>query len=159
MTTSEDELNVTFEELYLTHFQSVFRVAYLLGRDGAIAEEATQEAFARALARWDRLAGQPWAVGWVSKTATNLVRRWAKGQRAEGEDSRVTEPDVEGRIDLWRAISRLPRRQQQALLLHYVYDLQLTEIGRVMGCRVGTVKAHLARARHTLEGAMEVSDA
>jgi DNA-directed RNA polymerase specialized sigma24 family protein len=34
--------------------------------------------------------------------------------------------------------------------LFYVEDLSIPQIAAVLGCAEGTVKAHLAKARHTL---------
>ena len=48
------------------------------------------------------------------------------------------------------SIGALPMKQRTAFLLHRVHGLPLDEAAAVMGCRVGTVKAHLFRATHTL---------
>jgi DNA-directed RNA polymerase specialized sigma24 family protein len=53
----------------------------------------------------------------------------------------------------------LPRRQQEAVLLHYAADLPLWDVAGAMKCEEGTVKAHLAKAREALrrmrEGALD----
>lgn len=49
-----------FERTYREEFIRVFRTVYLLSYDEKAAEDATQEAFARALERWPRLRDQPW---------------------------------------------------------------------------------------------------
>ncbi|MBA3551908.1 MAG: sigma-70 family RNA polymerase sigma factor [Actinobacteria bacterium] len=147
-----------FEELYRANHSVVFRAAYLLSGRREIAEDATQEAFARALERWSRLGGQPWVAGWVMSTALNEVRRsWRRRGAASPTDVGEGLPGGEDAIDLWRGIRRLPRRQQEAVVLHYVADRPLGEVAAVMGCQVGTVKAHLSRARKVLARAMEVT--
>lgn len=60
-----------FEDLYRSEAQTVFCAVFLQCRDRAVAEDATQEAFARGLERWDRLRGQVWAIGWAITTALN----------------------------------------------------------------------------------------
>src|SRR5437763_1507062 len=62
-------------ELYASEHDRAFRVGLALGHDRGRAEDATQEAFARALERWTRLRERPWAGGWVMSTALNVVRR------------------------------------------------------------------------------------
>ena len=42
---------------------------------------------------------------------------------------------------------KLPRRQAQATVLHYVDQLSIEEIAEVMGVSPGAVKAHLHKAR------------
>ena len=62
---------------------------------------------------------------------------------------RLTESLAE-RNEVWAAVRRLPRRQAQAVALHYVGGLTLDEIGEALGCSTGTVKSHLHRARTRL---------
>ena len=47
---------------------------------------------------------------------------------------------------LSEAIHVLPMKQRTAFVLHHLNGLSLEEASQVMGCRVGTVKAHLFRA-------------
>ncbi|MBI4259394.1 MAG: sigma-70 family RNA polymerase sigma factor [Actinobacteria bacterium] len=138
-----------FQELYREEFPAVFRAAHALCGDRALAEDAAQEAFARALERWSRLRDRPWAAGWVVTTALNVARRALRRRPDAPADARVqVEPD--DRLDLVRAIRRLPRRQQEAVVLRYVTDLPVAEVARAMGVEEGTVKSHLARARAAL---------
>jgi RNA polymerase sigma-70 factor (sigma-E family) len=140
-----------FEELYRAEFAAVFRSAYALCGDRGLAEDAAQEAFARALARWRRLQDRPWAAGWVVTTALNVVRR-ALRRRPVGPavGGSAEEEDREERMDVVRAIGGLPPRQQEVVVLHYVADLPVAEIAQAMGIEEGTVKSHLSKAREAL---------
>jgi RNA polymerase sigma factor (sigma-70 family) len=147
-----------FEEIYRAEQSVVFRAAFLLSGNREIAEDATQEAFARALERWSRLRDRPWVSGWVMRTALNEVRRSWRRRRTESPSEQAADsPETDEAMDLWRGIRRLPRRQQEAVVLHYVGDLPLSKVAAAMGCRVGTVKAHLSRARGVLAITLEVS--
>ena len=64
-----------FVELYEREHERVFQVTFALCQDRDVAEDATQEAFARALERWARLRDRPWVGGWVMSTALNVARR------------------------------------------------------------------------------------
>jgi hypothetical protein len=64
-----------FEQMYRAEYGSVFRAVYLLCGDRAMAEDATQEAFARGLERWRRIEGRSWATGWIVTTALNITRQ------------------------------------------------------------------------------------
>ena len=55
-------------------------------------------------------------------------------------------------LALSAAIGELPDQQRTAFLLHHVHGLPLVEAADVMGCRVGTVKAHVFRATERLRG-------
>jgi RNA polymerase sigma factor (sigma-70 family) len=138
-----------FQDLYEREYGAVFRAAYVLCGDVEAAEDSTQEAFARCLERWGRLKDQTWVGGWVTSTALNHARRGLRRRRGAPEE-RDAEHDVDASLDLWRGIRGLPKRQQQAVMLHYAGDMAVSEVARVMGCDEGTVKAHLARARAAL---------
>jgi RNA polymerase sigma-70 factor, ECF subfamily len=147
-----------FEALYEREFAPVFRATFLLCGDRAAAEDATQEAFARALVRWRRLEGQPWAAGWVMTTAMNAVRRSMRRRPTPDDDPRWAAADPDARLDVRDAIGRLPARQQHAVALHYLLDLSVDDTAAAMGVTSGTVKVHLARARAALGGSLRDDD-
>ena len=62
------------------------------------------------------------------------------------------------RLDVRAAVRRLPARQQEAVVLHYLLDLPVTDTAAAMGCDQGTVKTHLSRARAALLTALSVDD-
>ena len=76
--------------------------------------------------------------------------RRARLLRPEASD----DPNVEETIDLWARVKDLPRRQQEAVVLHYRMGLSVEEVAHVMDCREGTVRTHLARAREVLRAAL-----
>jgi predicted RNA polymerase sigma factor len=94
--------------LYKKEGQAVFSAVFLLCRNRALAEDATHEAFARALERWDRLGTKAWAAGWVTTTALNVARRSLRHRPLALSSCQQEEPDDE--LDLWSAVRRLPRR-------------------------------------------------
>jgi RNA polymerase sigma factor (sigma-70 family) len=143
-----------FVELYEREHERVFQVTFALCRDRGLAEDATQEAFARALERWGRLRDRPWVGGWVMSTALNASRRMLR-RRPPAFSVPTASPDHELATELWDVVRRLPRRQREAVVLHYVVDLNLSETAAVMGCREGTVKAHLSSARQALRQHLE----
>jgi RNA polymerase sigma-70 factor (ECF subfamily) len=149
-----------FVQLYQAEHGRVFRATWAFCGDRAIAEDATQEAFMRALERWPQLREQPWVTGWVTSTALNAARRLQRRRRwlrwaetAPGEAAAGA--DESGSVELWQVVRALPRRQREAVALHYLADLPVARVARLMGCREGTVKAHLAHAREALRGQLE----
>jgi RNA polymerase sigma-70 factor (ECF subfamily) len=157
---SPDEAD--FRQVYEQAFPIVYRVAYRFSGRRETAEDAAQEAFARAFERWGRLRREPWIVGWIVNTTLNILRR--TGRRApefsrEAQELGSPETELESALDLWRAIRELPKRQAQAVVLHYIIDLPVVQVADVMGCREGTAKAHLDRGRHRLARLLEPSEA
>jgi RNA polymerase sigma-70 factor (ECF subfamily) len=125
--------------------------------DLAEAEDAVQEAFARAVnhARTFRNTDNPEA--WLRVVAINVARsRWRRMQRWAGLLPRLapgasyddnTTPD---RVALLEALKRLPATQREAITLHHLADLQVSEIAAQLGVPTGTVKARLSRGRAAL---------
>jgi RNA polymerase sigma-70 factor, ECF subfamily len=66
-------------------------------------------------------------------------------------------PSTDGGFDqefARRALLTLPPKFQTVLSLHYLEGLDLKAVATVLGCRVGTVKSRLARAREALREAL-----
>jgi RNA polymerase sigma-70 factor (ECF subfamily) len=143
--------------MYEEEFANVYRAVLMLCGDRAVAEEATQEAFARALARWRRLRSHPRPAGWVVTTAMNVARRQLR-RRPEVTTAEPTARDADAELDLRAAIADLSERQQQAVVLHYLLDLSVEETASVMSCDAGTVKTHLSRARTALGRTLDHED-
>ena len=59
-------------------------------------------------------------------------------------------------MDLWDALSRLPRRERTAVVLHYFVDLPQHDVAHMMGVAPGTVAAMLHAARKKLRVGFEV---
>jgi RNA polymerase sigma-70 factor (ECF subfamily) len=146
-----------FRAMYEREFPSVYRAVYVLCRDPSLAEEAAQEAFARALARWRRLRRHPSVAGWITTTALNVARRSLR-KRELLHAPPPAEPDREARMDLASGIRRLPARQQEAVLLYYLLDLSVAQTAAAMEVDPGTVKTHLSRARIALAESLAVDD-
>lgn len=144
-----------FEEFFAAHYSRVRRALTLAFGSGEVAEDAAQEAFIRACAKWSRVRAMPRPHGWVFVTATNIgrdhVRRAIRRQDAEGR-RRVHEPArdiaiaVVAYVDVREALEGLAPRQRMAVILRYLGDLTNEEVAQAMGCSVGTVKSTLHSA-------------
>jgi RNA polymerase sigma factor (sigma-70 family) len=128
-----------------------YRVAFRLLGDREDSRDVTQEALARAYARWRTVAGYDEA--WVARVATNLaIGRWRKRRPTVPIDDRYagtqTDPAVAAleRYGLVQILRRLPRRQREVVALRYLADLPEREVARVLKTTVGSVKQHAHRA-------------
>lgn len=144
-----------FEDFYAAEYDRVFSSSYVFCRDREAALDATQEAFARAFARWRRLDEEEWAGAWVTTTALNVLRRrFRREKRSVAASEQNTTSYSSSSVDLIDALRALPTRQRQAATLFYVADLPVAVVARSMGLSEGTVKAHLSRARDALRKKM-----
>jgi RNA polymerase sigma factor (sigma-70 family) len=152
MTTDEDG----FDEWYLRESPRLLALVSLAVGDRWLAEDATAEAFARALERWGSVRDLRSPSGWVYTVALNQVRttlrrrgverRFLLRHRTPPEVPPPPEPDVV----LWGAVARLPPRERLIVVFRYVGDLPEADIARALGITRGTVSSTLHSARHRL---------
>jgi RNA polymerase sigma-70 factor (ECF subfamily) len=152
-----------FEQFYSGSYARLVIIALGFTRDLAEAEEVVQEAFLRAYARQSRLAGVHNPEAWVCTVAMNVARRrhrrrvmadrlLLRGARDRAGSGRATDPSaLTEHADLMAAIAELPDDQRQAVVLHYLADLPVTEVAVRTGVAVGTVKSRLFRARAAMQ--------
>jgi RNA polymerase sigma factor (sigma-70 family) len=126
------------------------RVAFRLLGDGHEAEEAGQEALARAYVRWSRV--EPYAEAWVARVAANLAldrhRARARAHRHRGDVVLVAPDGAEPlalRLELVAGLRALPRRQREVVVLRYLADVSEAATAELLGCTPGTVKQHASR--------------
>jgi RNA polymerase sigma-70 factor (ECF subfamily) len=131
----------------------------------AAAEDAVQEALARAWERSTRGETIDSLPGWVAVVAMNLLRsrlrrlgaelratdRVAARQRS-GSAASGWPPDEQ--VDLEAALRTLPRRQREALILHYFAGLGVAEIAHALRIRESAAKSVLHRGRRSLAAAL-----
>ena len=122
-----------------------------------MAREPCSEAFARASLHWSRVRGYHAPEAWVRRVALNYalsgLRRARYRRRAMerlGQADETVPAATAEVVDMVAALRRLPPRQREVLVLYYVVELPVEEIGRHLRLPVGTVKSRLARGRATL---------
>jgi RNA polymerase sigma factor (sigma-70 family) len=153
----------SFDALFASERGRVVATVFALAGSAAVAEEITQEAFLRLHLHWGKVSRYDRPDQWVRRVAVNLAvsrrRRRTNEEHALrrlGGRTNVVALPLDTRDDaLWAAVRALPKRQAQAVALHYVADLPVAEIAAVLGCSTGTVQTHLFRARQTLSGVVD----
>ena len=146
----------TFEDRFSGLFGSAYRVAFMIVGDRAEAEDIAQEALARALVRWKRLAGheEAWVVRVASNLALDRVRTTTRQRRHRPEANHVPGP-VADRVDLQRALASLSKRQREVVVLRFLVGHTEAEVADALGCSVGSVKQHSSRGMAALRAAMQ----
>ena len=94
-------------------------------------------------------------LAWLYRIAAHTVSNWVRRQRRHagpltGEPASSTttlSDEVQRARD---ALSSLPSSLQEIVSLHYLAGLTVAEVAEVVGCRPGTVKSRLSRARERL---------
>jgi RNA polymerase sigma-70 factor (ECF subfamily) len=158
-----------FEQIVARHQAVAFRVAFVLCRDAAEAEEAAQDGFVKAFAALGRFrAGaplRPWLLTIVANEARNRARSAARrrrlterlGNEAEAAPASPEDLVVGGARDaeLRAAIARLDDHDREVLWLRFFADLSEAETAAALGVRRGTVKSRTSRALARLRATIE----
>ena len=156
-----------FGTLYRRFYPALATHIYRRTGDVHATEDLVAEVFLtvlRVLPRY-RYRGVPLRF-WLLRIATNVVNRWARRQRRgastmqEARQAECPDPAAPhtGEIDVehaQRALAALKPKHQAVLSLHYLEGLAIREVAVVLGCREGTVKSRLARARDALRDRLQ----
>lgn len=124
--------------------------------DRAVAEELAQDALVELCRAWPDIR-DPQA--WVTTVALRRAASWWRRRGAElramrrhGPQMASSQPEpVEDRLDVIDAVARLPRRQQEALLLRFYAGFDVAATAAALGCAEGTVTSLTHRALRRLE--------
>ncbi len=154
--------------LFGVHYRSLVRLAYLLLADASAAEEIVQDAYVGLHRRWRGLRDVDKALAYLRTTVVNRSRSALRHRRvvdryiATVTDLDNATPSAETtvlsrmrRADMIAALSELPTRQREALVLRYYGELSESEIADTMGCSRGAVKSHTARGMAALRSGTE----
>jgi RNA polymerase sigma-70 factor (ECF subfamily) len=157
-----------FERIYRANVGRVHALALRLTADRQRAEELVQDAFVRAWEKLGSFRGESSFPTWMHRLTVNvflLSTRTAKRREAR-EEGHAEVPDLpivandgglgpEGRMDLERAIARLPEGARTAFVLHELQGYSHEEIASLTGVAAATIRAQLFRARRRLMEALD----
>jgi RNA polymerase sigma-70 factor (ECF subfamily) len=145
---------VAFARLVASHHADMARVAYAIVGDRALAEDAMQSAWVRA---WRRLGSvrdpgrvRPWLIAIAVNEARQVVRRRRRTVVTQLDlaypAAERTDPAVGiGRLDLDRALARLPTDDRALIALRYLLGFDAGEIGAITGRSASGTRARLSR--------------
>ena len=152
------------EDLYAAHWTQLVRLAVLLVRDVGTAEEVVQDSFVAVHGRWDRLRDHDRALAYLRQAVVNrsrsvlrhrtVVDRHVRAEAARPSADPSSDPGVTTarRDAVLTALSHLPARQREVLVLRHYLDLSEAEIADTLGISRGSVKAHASRGSAALRG-------
>jgi len=161
-----------FEVFYDRHGGAAYSLAYrIVGEPGA-AEDVTQEAFIsiwRSGARFDRTRGsvRSWMLSIVRNRAIDSLRSGgAKAPKLTFDDDAVLEQRPSGELteeeamrretasEVRGALGQLPGEQSKVIELAYFGGFSQSEIARMLGVPLGTVKGRMRLGLEKIRGEM-----
>jgi len=154
-----------FEEIYHLHHKRVYSICFRMVRNASQAEDLTQEVFIQLFRKLHTFRGESSFTTWLHRMTVNQVlmhfrRRVVKTEKIT-DDGSIPVRIVSGtenprrmavidRIALNQAIGQLPTGYRMVFILHDLEGFDHFEIGKMLGCAVGTSKSQLHKARQRL---------
>ncbi len=149
----------SFGELCGLYYRPMVAIAYSVLGDHQLAEDAAQEAFARALSTLHRLRRPERFGAWLARICRNLAVGMARAHGRDGKAGDVwslparPEEDEVG-LAVRRSLGRLKARDREVIVLKYYDNLSHDQIAAVLRLSPAAVHGRLQRARRRLAGVM-----
>jgi len=152
----------------LDYCDSIFRICLGFTKNPWDAEELMQEVYLRALDKIESLQDHSHAKIWLFRIARNTCLNFVRKQRMSRIFfSKVASTDTETenperkmiRSEFFehfkKAVSNLPNKQKDVLILKTYGNLSYKEISEVLRINEGTVMSRLNRARQAIKAQIE----
>jgi len=151
-----------FESLYHSHAARIYTLACRMAGSPEDGEDLLQEIFLQAYRKIGTYKGDATIGTWLYRLArhhclddvrSRAARMKTLTDTLDGDHSyqplaRRETPDI--RLDLERAIERLPDGCREAFVLHDIEGLDHKEVGKLLGVAEGTSKSQVFKARAKL---------
>jgi RNA polymerase sigma-70 factor, ECF subfamily len=151
-----------FEEVYRAHAGRLYSLTCRMLGNPTDAEDLLQDIFLAAHRKLDSFRGEAALGTWLYRLATNLCldhlrsRTGRTNQLTDALDDEPSVPDDASRrlaeravtrMDLERALAKLPEGCRAAFILHDVEGLEHREVAEALGIAEGTSKSQVHKAR------------
>lgn len=154
-----------FGEIFRRHKDRMWAVAVRICRDRELAADSVQDAFLTAYRRADTFRGDAAVTTWLHRIVVNACLDRLRRARPT---SSLTDRDLPGardehaqtdvRLDVRRALERIPEPQRIALILVDMHGLAVAEAAEVLDVPVGTIKSRCSRGRAAMAELLGRSD-
>ncbi|WP_109505999.1 SigE family RNA polymerase sigma factor [Nocardioides speluncae] len=141
-----------FSEFVHASWPSLYRTAYLMLGEHALAEDLVQTSLAKTYASWRHIRELAAAPAYARKVMFNTAASWFRQRGWRNELPTLSLPergyDVEhaDRPTIIGTLRQLPPRQRAVVVLRYYEDLSVADAAAALGCTEGTVKSQTADA-------------
>ena len=153
-----------FETLYREHAARLYTLACRMAGSREDGEDLLQEIFLQAHRKLGSFKGDSSIGTWLYRLALNHCLDYVRSRRAKMNKLTETldadtsfEPTARrdtpiARMDLERAVERLPEGCREAFVLHDVEGFDHKEVADLLGIAEGTSKSQVFKARMKLRG-------
>ena len=147
-----------FDQLIATCMDDLYRYAYWLSGDHAVADDLVQETLVRAWKAMDKLQDEKAVKGWLltilrRENARRFERKRPKESALPTDEVAAERRDYDTSTEafvLRQALERLPGEYREPLLLQVIHGYSQKEIAAHLGISVAGAGTRLFRAREKL---------
>ncbi|MEU8400973.1 sigma-70 family RNA polymerase sigma factor [Nonomuraea sp. NPDC048892] len=154
-----------FSEFFKETYPALLAIMRLRTQDDNLAADISQETMVLALRHWQKVCGAEQPTAYVIRIAINVWRRLqtskltreratdlTREDEAPGAQLAQEPPDeqVIGAAMVRWALDRLPPRQAEVAIRHYILDHDVKSIATELRISPSTVRSHLQKARGSL---------
>jgi RNA polymerase sigma-70 factor, ECF subfamily len=147
------QAEASFESFFAESCQRIVGIVAVATGDVAAAEDAVQDAYARALTHWGRVSRLDRPDLWVARVATRLaIDAWRRRRREtplEAEMRATVHDDIDRLWVRW-GLEGLSPMQRMTVILRHVEGRPVGEVATAASISPETVKTHLKRATRRL---------
>jgi RNA polymerase sigma-70 factor (sigma-E family) len=161
------DADTALEQLYAVHYAGLVRMAVLLLRDQALAEDVVQDSFVAMHGHWDRIDPAK-APAYLRQTVVNRSRSALRHRTVVARHRPEPPPDAapadhgvldtERRTRVLDALAELPDRQREVLVLRHYLDMSEADIAATLGISRGAVKSHASRGAAALRRRLSLEE-
>ncbi|MHC4132129.1 MAG: RNA polymerase sigma factor [Planctomycetota bacterium] len=146
-------------ELVDLYYMQIYLYMRRFGYSVAVSEDLTQETFLQIWQHIGQLRSSRALNGWIYKIASNVSRLYLRRHKDKqlpsieeiilpaAEYSEIDIAELNEQLNkLKNAVTELPEKFKEVIILHYLQDLNIDEGAQALGVREGTFKSRLSRA-------------
>lgn len=152
-----------FGQLVEQNYDFIFRTACKWTGKKSDAEDIAQEVCIKLATAIQSFDGRSAFTSWLYRVTINMVRDMQRSSSRRDrnidafalvhpDDDPGEQEEATTARELWTAVSELPEKQREAIMLVYAEDMSHAEAAEIMGCKEATVSWHIHEAKKTLRG-------
>lgn len=150
-----------FERFFRDEYPTIVRTLIPIVGDVRESESIAQEAFVKAMTRWNTVGRHDRPGAWVRRVAIRDAVRFVKRTpRPDSGIERLSQPEhapVDNE-ELYAALQSLSPQQCAAVALRHLAGWPTKEIAGALGCAEATVRVHLHRGLAALADRLEPTE-
>jgi len=146
-----------FTDIYAAHIDTVYRIALMILKNPAEAEDATQAAFLQLMTAGklfeDHEHVKAWLIVTVQNCCRNMLKSWWKRKRTDLEaiPEAAAPPASDSKEDeIYSAICALDEKYRLPVYLYYYEGYKTAEIAGLLDTHDATIRTRLRTARKKL---------